>query len=53
MGEREKTRDPADAPSQSHAEPPGEGNSIEDAAREAADEMEKSDAPYAGRGDGG
>ncbi|WP_167737333.1 hypothetical protein [Sphingomonas parva] len=34
-------------------EPPGEGDSLEDAAREAAEEMEKADAPYAGRGDGG
>jgi len=35
------------------AEPPGEGESIEDAAREAIEEMEKSETPTAGRGDYG
>jgi hypothetical protein len=53
MSDRETPRDPADAPPQAHAEPPGEGDGIEDAAREATEEMEKSDAPYAGRGDAG
>ena len=51
MDDREKPRDPVEG--QAHAEPPGEGDSIEDAAREASEEMEKSDAPYAGRGDAG
>jgi hypothetical protein len=38
---------------QQPSEPPGHGDTIEDAAREATEEMEKAEAPYAGRGDGG
>ena len=34
-------------------EPPGEGDSIEDAANEAMEEIEKSGNPHAGTGDGG
>ena len=35
------------------AEPPGEGDTIEDAAREAVEEIEKTGNPHAGTGDGG
>ena len=35
------------------AEPPGDGDSIEDAAREAVEEIEKSGNPHAGTGDAG
>ena len=46
MADREKQ-------AEAQTEPPGEGDDIEDAAREATAEMEKADAPYAGRGDAG
>ena len=34
-------------------EPPGEGEGIEDASKEAIEEIEKSGNPHAGTGDGG
>ena len=36
-----------------HAEPPGSGDTIDDAAREAVKEIEKSGNDHAGTGDGG
>jgi len=35
------------------AEPPGEGESLEDASREAVEEIEKTGNDHAGTGDGG
>lgn len=49
MTDRERDR-PPEPP---HPEPPGEGDGIEDAAREAVAEMERSGNAHAGTGDAG
>jgi hypothetical protein len=49
MGDRDREREPRII----HPEPPGDGDSIEDAAREAVAEMEKTGNPHAGAGDAG
>jgi hypothetical protein len=43
--------EPKPAPKQGETEPPGEGESLEDAAREAVEEIEKSGPGHAGTGD--
>ena len=40
-------------PKSTTTEPPGAGDSVEDAAREAVEEIERSGNPHAGTGDAG
>jgi hypothetical protein len=51
MGDGRRERE--HKPELPHPEPPGQGDSIEDASREAVAEMEKTGNSHAGTGDAG